>query len=54
MTAGAVGVSADEEVKAIATTWCREQAVPPGKGEGCGPWRPGQDRLLPPVYFICM
>ena len=46
MTASAVGVLADEEVKTIATTWCREQAFPPGKGEGCGPWRPVLDRFL--------
>ena len=49
MTADAAGVSADEEVKTIATTSCREQAVPPSKGKGCGPWRPGKKRLLPTV-----
>ena len=49
MTAGAAGVSAEVEAKTIATTSCWEQAVPPSKGKGCGPWRPGIKRLLSTV-----
>ena len=54
LTTSAAEVSAEVEAKTIATTSCREQAVPPSKGKGCGPWRPGKERLFPTVdYYAC-